>query len=118
MIAAGFMNNLVFEITADYSGNVVKGFMIDTESGERTLLKIAKPGDKNYYASKPVTAVQMQQWGIPTRITVPAGTFTVTGRMVKHDDSDNYVDFLMNPKVKFGHVASYSVYPDQETGVA
>ena len=116
MIAAGFMNNLVFEITADYSGNVVKGFLIDTESGEKTPLKIAKAGDKNYYASKPVSAAQMQKWGIPARITVPAGTFSVTGRMVKHDDSENFVVFLMNPGVKFGHVASYSVYPDSETG--
>ncbi|MBN2041338.1 MAG: hypothetical protein JW864_14960 [Spirochaetes bacterium] len=116
MIGASFMNNLVFEITSDYKGNVVKGFLIDADSGERTPLKIAKQGDDNYYAAKPVSASQLKKWGIPTRIKVPAGIFSVKGIMSKSDDSENIVVFLMNPKAKFGHVASYSVYPDPDTG--
>ena len=118
MIGGGFMNSLVFQITADYRGNVRSGCMIDTRSGEKTPLKIARNGDKNYYHVKTVSNTQLRKWGIPTRITVPAGTFSVTGKAsVNTDGSESITVFLVNPGVKFGHVATYAVYPDSETGV-
>ncbi len=105
---AGFMNDIEFDLVIDRNGNVKRGTLIETDTNTRTKLKIAKNGDKNYRKLIAVTSTQLKKWNIPTRITVPAGTFSVTAKRIK-GENDEVVVQLSSKRAKFGHVASYSV---------
>ncbi len=116
MFGAGFMNNLVFQITADKKGNVLKGYMIDSDSNEKTPLKIAKQGDQNYKMFKNMNTAELRALNIPTRITVPAGTFKVYAKEATDTTNGTRTIYLYNPAVKFNQVATYVVYSNSETG--
>lgn len=118
MIASRFMNDLVFELHSDAQGNIKKAFMIDKSSKERSELQIAKPGDKAYNLYNPLSSTEISKYRIPTKVTVPAGTFyTKAYSTTKNRNADEgFTVNLYSSKAKFQLTATYVVYNDPETG--
>jgi len=104
------LNDLYWEIITDPSGNVIDMYQIDKEDNSRAQLKIAKqPGEgfiKEYANTFGIAGSSIQ---IPGKITVPAGTFTVStkSKFTQEKYTISEIDYLINDKVPFLEVYSY-----------
>ena len=119
MVASSFMNDLVFEMYCDKSGNIKKAVLIDKSSGERKNLKIAAPGEKNYNMLKTVSRAEMSKYGIPSSVKTSAGNFSVSdaaSNNAEKNPENGFVIYVMNNKVKFKHIASFAVYKNSDSG--
>lgn len=107
-VSGKYMTTLLLELHVTRSGYVKKAYVV--ESSGKTPLQIARKGDKEYMVMTRVTGSQLRAMKIPRRVTVPAGTYSVTPVVFKskQDGQDVRTVHLVNKRVKFGMVAAYT----------
>ncbi len=115
MTGVGFMASLVVELHVTRSGIVKKAFVV--EGTQYTPIQIARKGDPEYMTVVRLTSSEKRELDVPSRITVPAGTYSVSSVAFKSqkNDTEQRTVNLTSSRVKFGMVASY-VYVKNSDG--
>jgi len=105
-LSGQYMSTLLLELYVDRSGNVKKAYVV--EGSGKTPLQIAQKGDDEYRSATRLSSSQVKAMGIPSSITVQAGTYSVKPVVYKStkNGQDVRIVNLVNRRVKFGYVAA------------